>query len=155
MKLSSVKQIIINDRITICEDYNCKNVYFKCPGFYCVPWQYVCDGKWDCPGGLEEKNCNRTSCPAFFKCQRSSICVTLQSICDVIENCPLGDDEFFCSYVGLDCPMQCNCLLFAISCHSITKQSFLLEKHYLHFAHIQFFHSNPQYVKIQASIGRS
>ena len=22
---------------------------FKCEGFYCIPWSYICDGKWDCP----------------------------------------------------------------------------------------------------------
>ena len=32
---------------------NCRNIHcnmkFKCQGFYCIPWSYVCDGKWDCP----------------------------------------------------------------------------------------------------------
>ena len=27
---------------------------FKCPGYHCIPWSYVCDGKWDCPHGYDE-----------------------------------------------------------------------------------------------------
>ena len=27
-----------------CRDFTC-NLHFKCPGYYCVPWGYICDGK--------------------------------------------------------------------------------------------------------------
>ena len=38
-----------------CEKFEC-NVMFKCPNYYCVPWTYVCDGKWDCPYAEDEFN---------------------------------------------------------------------------------------------------
>ena len=35
-----------------CEEFQC-NTFYKCPGYYCVRWSYVCDGKWDCPYGYD------------------------------------------------------------------------------------------------------
>ncbi len=31
-----------------CDDFEC-NAMFKCPGSYCVPWSYLCDGKMGLP----------------------------------------------------------------------------------------------------------
>ena len=28
-----------------CTYFEC-NLMFKCPGYHCIPWGYVCDGKW-------------------------------------------------------------------------------------------------------------
>ena len=36
-----------------CKLFQC-NAMFKCPSSYCLPWKYVCDGKWDCPEGNDE-----------------------------------------------------------------------------------------------------
>ena len=36
-----------------CKEIDC-NMMFKCPNYYCIPWNYVCDGKWDCPRGIDE-----------------------------------------------------------------------------------------------------
>ncbi len=36
-----------------CQQFEC-SVMFKCPGFYCIPWAYTCDGKQDCPAGYDE-----------------------------------------------------------------------------------------------------
>ena len=36
-----------------CQHFEC-NVHFKCPQYYCIPWGYICDGKWDCPDGYDE-----------------------------------------------------------------------------------------------------
>ena len=36
-----------------CLKFQC-NMLFKCSGYYCIPWIYVCDGKWDCPYGEDE-----------------------------------------------------------------------------------------------------
>ena len=33
-----------------------RKMIFKCPDSYCVSWNYVCDGKWDCPFGEDETN---------------------------------------------------------------------------------------------------
>ena len=36
-----------------CKVFSCINK-FKCQESYCIPWSYVCDGKWDCPDGCDE-----------------------------------------------------------------------------------------------------
>ena len=30
------------------------NMRFKCELAYCIPWNYVCNGRWDCPNGEDE-----------------------------------------------------------------------------------------------------
>ncbi len=37
--------------------YECPDNYFKCPGNYCIPLHYVCDGEWQCPDGEDEIQC--------------------------------------------------------------------------------------------------
>ena len=99
-----------------CENYRCSNKYFKCSNYYCVPWNKVCNGIWDCPRGVEERLCNRTNCPGQYKCQNTSICLALEDICDTETDCLLQDDEIFCHYKLPSCPNKCTCLLFMISC---------------------------------------
>ena len=36
-----------------CKTFQC-NQMFKCPEYYCIPWGYVCNWKWDCPHGYDE-----------------------------------------------------------------------------------------------------
>ena len=36
-----------------CKDFEC-NLKFKCVELYCIPWEYVCDGKWDCANEDDE-----------------------------------------------------------------------------------------------------
>ena len=59
-----------------CDTFEC-NMMFKCHQLYCIPWSYVCDGKWDCPKGLDEFlhfTCNSDErCKNMFKCKNSSI----------------------------------------------------------------------------------
>ena len=63
------------------------NMKFKCPGFYCIPWSYVCDGKWDCPGGYDEVRDLRCgvnrNCKNMFKCTNSQKCIHIGDICMV------------------------------------------------------------------------
>ncbi len=99
--------------------HTCNHTYYKCPGFYCIPWQYVCNQRVDCPGGLDERQCNKTTCTysGQFKCRNSSICVALENICDGVDDCPLQEDEYFCDVFPQKCPMNCMCLLFVIECN--------------------------------------
>ena len=46
--------------LQICSNFEC-NMMFKCSNAYCIPWSYVCNGKWDCPEGYDEVQnmCNK------------------------------------------------------------------------------------------------
>ena len=62
-----------------CEDFECPYPAFvKCPGSYCIPPRYMCDGKWDCPGGADERECVRYLCPGQYKCANISSCKLIQ-----------------------------------------------------------------------------
>ena len=105
------------DHIESCQNFHC-NVNFKCSGSYCIPWEYVCDGKWDCQLGDDEtKSSFYHSCKALYKCEKTQqICIHLGNICDGKINCPQGDDELFCELRQVACPQNCSCLGFAVSC---------------------------------------
>ena len=87
----------------------------------------MCDGRFHCPGGMEEKYCQRTSCPGRFHCYKGNehstniICIHPSSICDKHGrlDCPYGDDEYFCSYNFPECPINCTCRLFSIDCDRV------------------------------------
>ncbi len=104
--------------LTNCENYTCSVAYFKCPGFYCIPWQYVCNGRADCPGAMEEKGCSNPSfCAMMLKCKHSVICISHLNICDGVADCPLMDDEDICDTPVPHCPTSCLCLLFVARCN--------------------------------------
>ena len=104
-----------------CVQFEC-NMMFKCPYYYCIPWSYVCDGKWDCPGGIDElQNCHEgRMCKNMFKCRLSHICIHLGDICNGHFDCPQRDDENMCSLNGQTCPSDCQCLTFVLRCFNIT-----------------------------------
>ncbi len=106
--------------IESCSTFQCHSLY-KCPGYYCIPWGYFCDGKWDCPQGLEEKdNCmDLWECDGHFNCHKSHICVPIVDVCDDHTDCPHGDDEVLCELNSHVCPQQCFCLNFAVMCQNI------------------------------------
>ena len=55
-RLNSMNQLIpckTGEHLQNCRDFEC-NMMFKCPKYYCIPWEYVCDEKWDCPYGNDE-----------------------------------------------------------------------------------------------------
>ena len=61
-----------------CIDFEC-NMLFKCPNSHCIPWGYVCDSKWDCPGGSDEHICgSKRQCHNLYKCTQSQICIHLK-----------------------------------------------------------------------------
>ena len=121
------------EHIQNCRKFTC-NMSFKCPNFYCIPWSYVCDGKWDCPGGHDEaidNHCTKRSCANMMKCIASSTCIHVRNICDDNIDCPNGDDEDLCSNNQIPCPSACSCLALAISCE--------LGKSMANFFHGQMF----------------
>ena len=48
----------------------------KCLNSYCVPYIYMCDGKWDCWDGSDENDCKLRSCIGLFKCKDTSVCIS-------------------------------------------------------------------------------
>lgn len=96
-----------------CSDFNCPKDYVKCPGSYCIPWRYICDGKWDCIMGDDEVGCARYVCPGQYKCANQTSCILLAQLCDGQRQCPMGDDEWFCD---LQCPSYCNCIGQYVDC---------------------------------------
>ncbi len=101
-----------------CRHFEC-NMMFKCNDNYCIPWEYVCNGRWDCPTGDDEENmCDFVSiCNGGFKCRNTEyICIHLGQICDEIENCPAGDDEKLCDLHHIRCPQGCSCLVYGCVC---------------------------------------
>ena len=121
-----------------CIYFEC-NVMFKCTASYCIPWSYVCDGKWDCPDGDDELNnpfCNKDrACVHMYKCRNTTqTCVHVGNVCDSTKECPLGDDELYCDLKNVKCPLRCNCLLFAIDCRNasfLDMQTEIIQPFYL------------------------
>ena len=104
-----------------CRQFEC-NMMFKCSNYYCVPWGYVCDGKWDCPNGDEENpSCSiMHHCNGAYKCKSSQICIHIGDVCNNVEDCPLKDDEYFCLLSNILCPSGCLCLAFTIKCYNVS-----------------------------------
>ena len=137
----SIKDICIyrlnkNDLLIPCRTgehvANCRliqcNMKFKCPGFYCIPWSYACDGKWDCPGGYDETKklecgMNR-NCSYMFKCTNSQKCIHAGDVCDGLIDCPMGDDESMCSLAGSPCLSSCVCIGLAIMCYNVSSTDY-------------------------------
>ena len=100
-----------------CTHINCNTVgKFKCPGYYCIPMGYVCDGKIDCPNSLDENNCQDRMCSGLFHCLNTSQCIFVSDVCNSVTDCIHGDDEFNCLLNQTICPQSCSCLLFAVQC---------------------------------------
>ena len=111
-----------------CEYFEC-NMMFKCVKTYCIPWAYVCDGKWDCSNGEDEmyaQICDETPiCSHMFKCRgEKHRCLHLGNSCDGIRDCPQGDDEYLCELKYRKCPTKCVCLVLAIECSNLNYYSF-------------------------------
>ena len=131
-----------------CKTFECNGKY-KCPEYYCIPWSYVCDRKWDCPYGNDENStyCNNAiMCVHKFKCKDSHTCIHALDICDNKTDCPNGDDEFMCSLKDTQCIKYCNCLGFTILCVRVIIFDPLFINN-LHFDSIHVRNSSEKFVK--------
>ncbi len=133
-----------------CKPHQC-NVMFKCVNSYCIPWKYVCDGKWDCHFGTDESaghQCGpKRNCSELFKCRGHQMCIHLNKICDTRYDCPVGDDESHCSLHKSSCPNQCECLSYSIICSQV---SFVFKdiKTFSLYNMILFVHSDVPNIKV-------
>ena len=105
-----------------CGKFEC-NLMFKCLNAYCIPWAYVCNGKWDCPEGDDEiydSLCEKKQvCFFMYKCKKTSnVCIHTGNLCDGSNDCPYSDDESLCDLKHFKCPEYCRCLLFSIDCNN-------------------------------------
>ena len=107
------------DHLQNCEQFEC-DITFKCEESYCIPWSYICDGKWDCTGGEDELCLGKNgTCIHMFKCKGRFMCIHLESLCDNYVDCPLGHDEILCGLKDTKCPKMCSCLTYALYCKTV------------------------------------
>ena len=97
-----------------CKDFKCLQSS-KCYNSYCIPYTYICNGKWDCWDGSDEAYCLSRLCSGMFKCRHSSVCFPLDLVCDDNVDCAYSDDEIFCH----SCLPMCYCLGMAILCNGV------------------------------------
>ncbi len=108
------------EHLQSCGAFKCSQGY-KCLGYYCIDWNYVCDGKWDCPGGTDEPKENfcqdKWLCRNMLKCKTTGVCVHKHHVCDKRCDCPSNcDDEILCVLNDVMCPSFCQCLALAMVC---------------------------------------
>ena len=130
------------DHLESCINFEC-TLTFKCTISYCIQWSSICDGKWDCPDGDDERGQPCTDadrCRNMFKCQGpGQTCIPLGNVCDNTKHCPFSDDEHLCILSGVNCPGNCECQIFSLVCNNVSLvQSFAVYPYTsVHFSHVQ------------------
>ena len=128
-----------------CENMECQNMY-KCKNSYCIPYRFVCDGKWDCWNGEDENVCTKDRCENMFRCGYSSVCIHVKNICDSISDCPSGEDEMLCDVQN--CLPQCTCLNYGIHCYHTQLHNEYMSYALNGFVNINISHSGISLQKI-------
>ncbi len=126
-----------------CIYFQC-NGHFKCPRSHCIPYSYICDGKWVCTAGEDEQLfCSRKRlCPGLLHCHNSEVCIHPHDVCDNRNDCPDSEDEHMCELNNTECPNRCTCFHFAVLCINVTlghsqKAGFVTPHIALHFIHCE------------------
>lgn len=77
---------------------------FGCGDGTCIPQRWLCDGRADCVGGADERNCTSVCPDDHFRCKSGSgagpvgvTCVRASLRCDGRQDCPDGSDEVGCA----------------------------------------------------------
>ena len=130
----------------------CPDTHYRCPGKYndCLPVFTRCNGWYDCVDHEDEDNCEKMTCPGFYRCLHSTVCVHTDHLCDSWSHCPqYGDDEWFCD---MTCPSQCLCQGHAFVCPKHSTVS-----HFLHLSYLDAegsgmtlsdLHNNPYIIHL-------
>ena len=104
-------------------DVACPETHFWCADkALCLPVFVRCNGVYDCPGHEDEEDCDRYTCPGFYRCRASKVCVHVTHVCDDWPMCPQLDDELLC---GQSCPLHCACHGAAFFC----RRQFAADQH--------------------------
>ncbi len=122
-----------------CKQNACNNKY-KCNNSYCISYNYLCNGRWDCWNGNDENYCTSRLCAGFLKCRHSSQCVHFDDICNNILDCPHKDDEHLCDVKV--CFHHCKCLNFATTCSNTIVAEYLPMHHFNAFVSIIIKNAN-------------
>ncbi|XP_076445819.1 uncharacterized protein LOC143283464 [Babylonia areolata] len=94
----------------------CPDTHFQCHNDgYCLPVYVKCNDVNDCPDHEDEVECNKYTCPGFYRCRGSdkTICMHVDHLCDGLAQCPMHDDETLCDLI---CPEACSCFGLAFTC---------------------------------------
>ena len=120
---SSLKYCRNGAHLHSCDFFQCSD-HFKCPNYYCIPYDYICDGKWDCPGGNDEVLCKLLSCSQLFKCKNQTKCLSLSKVCDKRPDCFHGEDEHSCWSIFQNevCPQKCTCIALSVVCSWLSNE---------------------------------
>ena len=133
-------QLSVSNKLMFCSNgahlqnykaFECSTT-FKCQNSYCIPWTYVCDGKWDCAEGFDETSTLECGCQIIcehlYKCKNiSHMCLHLGNVCDGKNDCPFSDDELLCGLKLITCPLQCTCLILAIDFRNVSVNGIVSE----------------------------
>ena len=102
-----------------CTKFQCSE-YYKCSMSYCIPFNLICNGEWDCPWGDDEENCYSYACPNLFKCKNQTKCLHFSKYCDKNKDCIFGNDEIWCIPSSVPvCPHKCQCFAQSHICNNL------------------------------------